>query len=441
MHVTHCKAVTLCRIKTHSTSPRTGDPLQHNFLIPNHDKRQQIAAWCEENGVPVPVAPKLAEVDAPPPAVQPQLQKPVVTCQRHPKEQLRVFCVDCNCAVCVLCAVDVDLCKSHATKAFDPLIEELKTDREGWARAQRECDEGAEQLCAAIQADGDTKIRVYTQTIKAQVVQLQQQVRSAAAARSTAIGAILLKRQEREELVAGAAVSPQVAVKGSAAAAVVASALGRARAPIPPASAAEFRAAAAPAAAVGHVVVAPAVVDPESEAARAAAEAAAAEAASIAAMGDLLGSALLQRVGDRSKVQQFAALMRTKLAGKRYRLLYTWSRDGRNNASFHQRCDNQVRDIKGFLVHWLTLQCRGPRWSLCALPTDSPSAATRLQRGTTSVSPSLLRAASCFGWKTLKAAPPDASTARTRRLRCMVEATARMVHYSMALVRAVLRHL
>ena len=60
-------------------------------------------------------------------------------------------------------------------------------------------------------------------------------------------------------------------------------------------------------------------------------------------MGGLLDSALLQRVGDRNKVQQFAALLRTKLPGKRYRLLYTWSRDGRSNASFHQRCDNQVR--------------------------------------------------------------------------------------------------
>ena len=391
--------------------------------------------------MPVPVAPKPAEADAAPPVVQPQLPKPVVTCQRHPKEQLRVFCADCNCAVCVICAVDVDLCKSHSTKAFDPLIEELKTDREGWARAQRECGEGAEQLCAAIQADGDTKIRVYTQAITAQVVQLQQQVRSAAAARSTAIGAILLKRQEREELVAGAAASPQVAVKGSAAAAVVASALGRARAPIPPASAAEFRAAAAPAAAVGHVDVAPAVVDPEDEAARAAAAAAeaarvaaAAEAAAIAAMGALSGSALLQRVGDRNKVQQFAVLMQTKLAGKRYRLLYTWSRDGGSNASFHQHCDNQVRDRKGLSVHLLTLQRRGPRWSLCAPPTHSPSAATRLQRGTTTLVTFLLRAASCFGWKTLKAALLDASTARSRRKRCMVDATARMVQYSMAVV-------
>lgn len=143
-----------------------------------------------------------------------------------------MFCVDCNCAVCVLCAVDVDMCKSHSTKAFDPLIEELKMDREGWARAQRECGEGAEQLCAAIQSDGNSK----KQAIDTQVAALQQQVRSAAAERSAAIGAILLKRQDREELVAGAAASPEVAIKGSAAATVVASALGRARAPIPPAS-------------------------------------------------------------------------------------------------------------------------------------------------------------------------------------------------------------
>ena len=167
--------------------------------------------------------------------------------------------------------------------------------------------------------------------------------------------------------MAGAAASPQIAVKGSPATAVVACALNRAKGRIPPASAAEFVPAAAPAAAVGHLVLAPAVLDPEdaaviaaaaqaaaaeaAAAAAAAAQAAAAEAAAAAqaaaaaALGDLSGSALLQRVTDRNKVQQFGALMRTRLAGKRFRLLYTWSRDGRSNASFHQRCDNQVRAL------------------------------------------------------------------------------------------------
>ena len=63
----------------------------------------------------------------------------------------------------------------------------------------------------------------------------------------------------------------------------------------------------------------------------------------VAALGPLGGSTLLQRVADRNTVQQFVALMGTKLPGKRYRLLYTWSRDGGSNASFHQHCDNQVR--------------------------------------------------------------------------------------------------
>ena len=201
-------------------------------------------------------------------------------------------------------------------------------------RAQEECARSAEQLCTAIQADADAKIHAITAGASA----LQQKVRSAAAARSAALGAIVQKRVEREELVAGAAVSPDVAVKDSATAAVVASALDRAKAAIPPASAAEFRAAAAPAAAVGHVLVAEAVVDPEDAAARAAA----AHAAAVAAMGGLLGSALLQRVADGNKVQQFAALLRGRLPGRSYRLLYTWSRDGRSAASFHQRCDNQV---------------------------------------------------------------------------------------------------
>ena len=72
---------------------------------------------------------------------------------------------------------------------------------------------------------------------------------------------------------------------------------------------------------------------------------AAADAKAAAAAPDLLGSALLQRVANKNKLQQFAALMATKLAGKRYRKLYTWSTDGRSNASFHQRCDNQVGGI------------------------------------------------------------------------------------------------
>ena len=157
--------------------------------------------------------------------------------------------------------------------------------------------------------------------------------------------------------MAGAAASPQIAVKGSPATAVVACALNRAKGRIPPASAAEFVPAAAPAAAVGHLVLAPAVLDPEdaaaiaataqAAAAEAAAEAAAAaQAAAVAALGDLSGSALLQRVTDRNKVQQFGALMRTRLAGKRFRLLYTWSRDGRSNASFHQHCNKKVRELQ-----------------------------------------------------------------------------------------------
>jgi hypothetical protein len=64
-------------------------------------------------------------------------------------------------------------------------------------------------------------VQVYTHAVAAEVAQLLQQ------ARSTAFGTILLKRKEREELAAGAAFSADVAVKGSSAAAVVASALLR----------------------------------------------------------------------------------------------------------------------------------------------------------------------------------------------------------------------
>ena len=74
------------------------------------------------------------------------------------------------------------------------------------------------------------------------------------------------------------------------------------------------------------------------------------------------GLAKLVGVTDANKVAQFTALLRPRLAGRGYRLLYTWSRDGRSHASFHQHCDNQVRAIaKAFSVHLVTLQGRGRR--------------------------------------------------------------------------------
>lgn len=262
-------------MQAHGTSPRTNKPLEHTMVMPNMMARQMIATWCEQNGVPVPRIPKPAATAAAAgaraaAAAAPLLQKPQVMCVAHPEEQLRVFCLDCDRAVCLICAVDSDFCKSHTTKAFKSLLQELKTDMDGWARAQEECARGADELCAQIQAE----LKAKKQALDTEAAALHQQVRASCDKRAATFGAILLKRREREELVAGAVACAEVAVKGSAAAAVVASALRRARADIPPACAAEFRASAAPAAAVGHVLAAAAVLDPEDEAARAAAEAA-----------------------------------------------------------------------------------------------------------------------------------------------------------------------
>ena len=261
-------------LKEHDTSPLTHETLEHKMLIPNLDKRRQINAWREEHGFPALVLHKppaaAAAAAAAGPEAHPLIQKPIATCATHPREQLRVFCCDCDHAVCLLCAVDSKKCKAHTTEAFDTLLDELKADWQGWAGAQQECNRSAQQLCAAIQADGDAK----KQAIDTQVAELQQQVRSAAAARSAALGAVVEKWQEREERVAGAAASSEVGRKGSPAAAVVSCAIRRAKAPVPPASAAEFVAAAAPDAAVGRVTTTPAALDPDDEAARAAAEAA-----------------------------------------------------------------------------------------------------------------------------------------------------------------------
>jgi hypothetical protein len=58
--------------------------------------------------------------------------------------------------------------------------------------AEQACDAGTEQLCSAIQANGAVK----KAAIDAQVTALQNEVRSAYAARSAAFSVIVQKRQE-----------------------------------------------------------------------------------------------------------------------------------------------------------------------------------------------------------------------------------------------------
>ena len=331
-------------LQGHGTSPNSNQPLEHKILTPNITVRKLIAAWCEQSGLPVPaVARPVSTLASSANGGAAELQQlTAVTCAAHPKEQLRVFCRDCGHGVCVLCAVDSKRCKSHNTEALDSMMQQLTADRQGWASAQEECRRGAEQVCAAIQADTDNKKFAYAECIDSQAVALQQQVRAAAAFRCRVMGNIVEKRQEREQAVVAAAASHELAVKGSAAAAVIIAALDRVKAPVARAAAVEYRSVCAPAAVLGQLIQTAAVIDPEDEAKRVATVAAASAAASAAALAALDGSALLRRVQDRSKVQQFIALLKQKLPGKGFRLLYTWSRDGRSAHSFHQRCDNQV---------------------------------------------------------------------------------------------------
>ncbi len=249
--------------KTSSNSPHTGALLQHKILIPNIDKRQQIIAWRElqQSDLPNSKVPKAGGGAAAALHIR-------GSCRRHPGKHLDVFCMECRHGVCTICAVDSGICKPHKTFAFVSLIEDLKTDRESWERAQLECNEAAlEQLYAAIQADGDYKICAYNQAIAAQVAKLKQQGRAAFEARSTAIGAIVQRQKERQKRVAVASASPDVAVKGSADSAAVVAAVERVKRHVPLTRAAEFHSAAAPAAVVGQVCVAAAVVDTEGQAA------------------------------------------------------------------------------------------------------------------------------------------------------------------------------
>ncbi len=166
-------------LKIHDTSPLTSEVLAHKMLVPNLLVRQQITAWREQHGLPVPVLPTAhaaAAAAGGDPAPLQTITKPAVTCTAHPREKLRAFCCDCGRAVCVLCAVDVKKCKAHATEVLDSLIDELEAEAQAWAGAQQECDRQVQQLCADIQANGAAK----KQGIDKEVADLQQLVRRTA---------------------------------------------------------------------------------------------------------------------------------------------------------------------------------------------------------------------------------------------------------------------
>ena len=64
--------------------------------------------------------------------------------------------------------------------------------------------------------------------------------------------------------------------------------------------------------------------------------------AAASPLGALSASLLLSRISDGNRVRQFEAKLGARLKGKRYRLLYTFSKDGRSAASFRHHCYGQV---------------------------------------------------------------------------------------------------
>ena len=92
--------------KHHDTSPLTNEPFEHKILIPNIDKRKQIIAWHEKHGLPVPsfAAPAKAQASSSS-AEAAQVSKPAALCG-FSKQPLQVFCITCDKAICVSCAID-----------------------------------------------------------------------------------------------------------------------------------------------------------------------------------------------------------------------------------------------------------------------------------------------------------------------------------------------
>ena len=135
--------------KTHDTSPHTNEPFEHKVLIPNILVRKQVIAWREKHGLPVPSfgAPARAQAAGGGGAAAPQILKPAALCG-FSKQPLQVFCITCDKAICVSCAIDPARCKPHDTRQLASIVSSVRDVHAAWLQLrdgrphqlQAECD-------------------------------------------------------------------------------------------------------------------------------------------------------------------------------------------------------------------------------------------------------------------------------------------------------------
>jgi DNA-binding beta-propeller fold protein YncE len=204
--------------KTHDASPHTNEPFEDKVLRPNIAIRKLVVTWREKHGLPVPSfgAPAKAQAvgggaaaaaQIPKPAKKKKKAKPAALCG-FSKQPLQVFCITCDKAICVSCAIDPARCQSHDMRQLASIVSRVRDVHAAWLQLR---DGRPQQLQAEFQRV-DAAAEAAIQTIREEAAELKVELQRAC------LGDLERTLQEQAQLLADveiAAASPEAAVAGS----------------------------------------------------------------------------------------------------------------------------------------------------------------------------------------------------------------------------------
>jgi hypothetical protein len=198
--------------KGHDTSPRTNEPFEHKILIPNMAMRQQIIAWREKHGLPIPSfgAPAKAQASGGGGgggADAGQILKPAAVCG-YSKQPLQVFCITCDKAICVSCAIDPARCQSHTMRQLASIVSSVRDVHAAWLQLREGRPHQLQAECDRVDAAAEAAHKAIREEAAELKVELQR----------ACVGDLEGALEEQAQLLADvevAAASPDAAVAGS----------------------------------------------------------------------------------------------------------------------------------------------------------------------------------------------------------------------------------
>ena len=201
--------------KDHDTSPHTNEPFEDKVLRPNLLVRKQIIAWREKHGLPIPSfgAPAKAQASGGGGggADAGQILKPAAVCG-YSKQPLQVFCITCDKAICVSCAIDPARCQSHTMRQLASIVSSVRDVHAAWLQLRDGRPQQLQAETERIDAAADAAIELFTREVREEAAELKVELQR------VCVGDLEGALEEQAQLLADvevAAASPDAAVAGS----------------------------------------------------------------------------------------------------------------------------------------------------------------------------------------------------------------------------------